>query len=209
MTIRTLVKAAALVAVGAVGAARADEEKLALEKLPATVKAAVKARFPGAELKGAAKEQEEGETLFEVTLTYKGDKYDVMVEPSGEIEGIEREIFVDALPSAVVKAVKAKHPKAKIEKAEELTDEDGEVSYEVVVGSGKEAVELIVSPKGKIKEAGEEDEDDEKDEKKSDKGEKKGEKGEKKSGKADKDDDEHEKKGEKGEKSKKGEKDKD
>ncbi len=184
MTLGTLVKAATLVTFGALGMARADEEKLSLDKLPATVKAAIKARFPGAELKAAAKESEGGETIFEVLLTYKGDKYDVALEANGEIEEVERAIFVDALPSAVVKAIKAKYPKAEIEAAEEVTDEDGEVTYELAIEVGGKDIEVAVTPKGKIKEAGEEEED-----------EKKVEKGEKKEKKADKDDDD-----EKGEK---------
>ena len=167
MTLGTLAKASALVLIGALGAARADEEKVALDKLPATVKAAIKARFPGAEMKGAAKESEEGETIFEVALTYKGDKYDVAVEPDGEIEEVERAIFVDALPSAVVKAIKAKYLKAKIEEAEEVTDEHGEVCYEVAVEVGDKEIEVAVTPKGKIKKGDGEDEDDEKGEKKS------------------------------------------
>src|SRR5579871_4471165 len=122
MKLGILVKASALVLVGALGVARGDEQTIPIEKLPPAVKAAVKAKFPGAEWKGAARETEEGETFFEVTLTYKGDKYDVVLEPDGEIEMIERAILVDALPSAVVKAIAAKHPKAKITKAEELTD---------------------------------------------------------------------------------------
>jgi hypothetical protein len=179
MTLGILTKSSALVLIGALGLARADEEeKVALDKLPAPVKAALKARFPGAELKGASKESEEGETIFEVSLTYKGDKYDVALEPDGEIEEVERAIFVDALPSAVVKAIKARYPKAKIEEAEEVTDEDGEVCYEVaVVADGKE-VEVAVTPKGKIKK-GDEDDGDDKGEKKEQK-EKKDDKGEKK-----------------------------
>jgi hypothetical protein len=196
MTLGILTKSSALVLIGALGLARADEEeKIPLDKLPTPVKAALKARFPGAELKGASKESEEGETIFEVSLTYKGDKYDVALEPDGEIEEVERAIFVEALPSAVVKAIKAKYPKAKIEEAEEVTDEDGEVCYEVaVVADGKE-VEVAVTPKGKIKKAGEDDEDDE-----DDKGEKK-EPREKKEKKEKKDD--------KGEKKEKPKKDKD
>jgi hypothetical protein len=192
MTLGTLVKATALVTFGALGVARGDEEKVSLDKLPAPVKAAIKARFPGAELKGAAKEAEGGETIFEVLLTYKGDKYDVAVEANGEIEEIERAILVDALPSAVVKAIKAKYPKAELEKAEQVTDEDGEVTYEVAVEVGGKDIEVAVTPKGKIKEAGEEDE----------KGEAKEKKGEKEKGDKDEDD-------EKGEKKEKPKKDKD
>ena len=180
MTLGMVTKATALVLIGAIGVARGEEEKVALDKLPAAVKAAIKARFPGAELKGASKESEDGETLFEVSLTYKGDKYDVALEANGEIEEIERAIFADALPGAVLKTLKAKYPKAKIKEAEEVTDEDGEVSYEVSIAEGgKKAVEVALTAKGKIKK-GEAEEDDEKGEKKAGKKAEKGEKHEKK-----------------------------
>ncbi|HEY2159658.1 MAG TPA: PepSY-like domain-containing protein [Isosphaeraceae bacterium] len=214
MTLGTLVKATALVTFGALGVARGEEEKISHEKLPATVKAAIKARFPGAELKAAAKESEEGETIFEVLLTYKGNIYDVAIEPNGEIEEIERAIFVEALPSAVVKAIKAKYPKAELEKAEQVTDEDGEVFYEVAIEVGDKEMEVAVTPKGKIKEAAAEEEEEkgekhekaEKHEKKAEKEE--GEEHEKAVKKAEKHEKKAEKKAEKHEK-KKAEKDDD
>jgi hypothetical protein len=180
MALGTWWKSAAVL-LGACGVTLAGEGKLALDKLPAPVKAAIKAKFPGAELKGASKESEEGETIFEVSLTYKGDKYDLAIEPNGEIEEVERAIFVDALPSAVVKAIKAKYPKGEIEEAEEVTDEHGEVCYEVAVEHGGKTREVAVTPRGKIKKDGEAEEDEEDEEH-----EKKGEKHDR---------DEHEKKG--------------
>lgn len=199
MTLGTVTKAAAMVVIGALGVARGEEEKVALGKLPATVKAAIKARFPGAELKGASKESAEGETLFEVSLTYKGDKYDVAVELSGEIEEIERSILVDALPGAVLKTIKSKYPKMKIKAAEQVTDEDGEVSYEVSVAEkGEEAVEVALTAEGKIKKGEAEEEDDEKAEVGEKKGEKHGEKAEKHE--KEDEDEKHEKKAKKSEK---------
>src|SRR5947209_18831692 len=120
----TLTATAALVA-GLLGTARADEEKVEIEKLPAAVRGAIKGRFRKAEIKSASKEEEDGETIFEVSLTSEGDKYDVAVEDDGEIKEIERAILVDALPSAVTKAIKTKYPEGKLRSAERI--EKGEV----------------------------------------------------------------------------------
>ena len=49
-------------------AARAGEEKISAEKLPAAVKKAVKKKFPEAKIRGAAKEVEDGKTTYEVEL---------------------------------------------------------------------------------------------------------------------------------------------
>jgi hypothetical protein len=45
-------------------AARAGEEKIAAEKLPAAVKKAVKKKFPEAKIHGAAKDVDGGKTTY-------------------------------------------------------------------------------------------------------------------------------------------------
>ena len=51
--------------------ARADEEKIAVDKLPAAVKKAIKNKFPKAEIEKASKEVEDGKTTYEVELEIK------------------------------------------------------------------------------------------------------------------------------------------
>ena len=66
----------AVVAVATLGVAlRADEEKVAIDKLPKAVVDAIKARFAGAELKAAEKETEGGKTVYDVEIKYKGANY--------------------------------------------------------------------------------------------------------------------------------------
>jgi len=186
--------------------APADEKKIEVEDLPKAVLKAVKAKFPEAKIRGAAKEVEDGETMYEVELTVDGKNVDVLVEPEGDIEAIEKEIEIEDLPRAVLKAARAKFPKGKIAKVEEITEEDDKVTYELVIAvQGKEDVEVVMAPNGKIIEA--DDEEDDKDEKKAKKSDKDDddEKGEKKKAKkSDKDDDD-----EKGEKKKAKKADKD
>lgn len=140
--------------------ARADEEKIPVAKVPKVVLDAVKARYPGSEIKGAEKEVEDGKTIYELKLTHEGHKLEVSATPEGKIVSVEKEIKVADLPAAVTAGVKAKYPKATLKSAEEV-EEDGETTYEVVIEkSAGKAVGLTLSKAGKILE---EDETPEKD----------------------------------------------
>jgi hypothetical protein len=170
--------------------ASADEAKISIEDLPKAVLKAAKSEFPGAKIRAASKEVEDGETKYEVELTVDGKNVDLLIEADGEIEAIEKEIEVEDLPKAVLKAAKAKFPKAKIEKVEEISSEDDKVVYELSMAfTGKKSVEVVIAPNGKIIEK---DDDGDKDEKvkKTDEDDEKGKKGKK-----DKDEEEDDEKG--------------
>jgi hypothetical protein len=151
----TLSSALALLAL--TGAARADEETIAVNELPRAVIKAVKAKFPGAVITEAAEEEDdEGETKFEVSLEFKGHAFDVALEPNGKIVEIEKELSPDDLPKAVKRALRARYPNAEIEKAEEVTKSGKPPYYEVVVKA-----EVAFTAKGKVVEADEEEEEEE------------------------------------------------
>jgi hypothetical protein len=136
--------------------ARADEEKVSVDKLPAAVTKALKRKFPKAEIEKATKEVEDGNTVYEVELEIKDRSVDVSLKADGTILEIEREVPADELPEAVRKKLAASYPKAKIEKAEEVTKgEDGPVRYEVAI-----TTEVVLTANGKIVQA--EEEEDEK-----------------------------------------------
>ena len=124
---------AALALAGVFGMARADEEKLALDKVPAPVMQAVKDRFPRGEAVAASKETENGQTLFEVEIKRQGVTIDVTATADGKIVGIETTIAAEDFPRAVAEAIKAKHPAGKIKKSEEV----------VKVRDGKEVLEYF------------------------------------------------------------------
>jgi hypothetical protein len=138
--------------------ARADEEKVSVDKLPAAVKKALKRKFPKAEIEKATKEVEDGNTVYEVELEIKDRSVDVSLKADGTILEIEREVPANELPEAVRKKLAARYPKAKIEKAEEVTKgEDGPVRYEVAI-----TTEVVLTANGKIVQAEEEEEDEKK-----------------------------------------------
>jgi hypothetical protein len=150
--------ATALCLVALPGAAWAEEEEIAFEKLPRAVRKAIHAKFPKAEIKLAIEEEEEdGETTYEVSLVFKGHAFDVALKPSGAILEIEKQIELEELPKAVKQALAARHPEAKIEKVEMVTKGGGPAYYELVV-----TTELVFTAKGKIVEAGKTEESDEK-----------------------------------------------
>jgi uncharacterized membrane protein YkoI len=130
--------------------ARADEEKIPLDKVPAKVLKAVQDKFPKAKLTGAVKEVENGKTTYEVSLKDGENAIDVSLKDDGTILVIEKAIAVKDLPKVVSEAVKAKYPKGTIKTAEELTS-GVTVTYEVLVElDGKKPFEVVLDPKGKI-----------------------------------------------------------
>ena len=132
--------------------ARADEDKVPLDKVPPAVLDAVKAKFPGAKLKGATTEKEDGKTVYEIELIYKEHHHDVTLEPEGKIVSIERQIAKKDLPDAVARALEAKYPKATWKILEELMKGDAKVyAYEVLlVTADRQSVEVVLDPQGTI-----------------------------------------------------------
>jgi hypothetical protein len=136
-----------------VAGAAAQEEKVALDKVPAPVLAAVKKRFPNGDMKGAKKEIENGKTVYEITLKDKGLSVDVSSTPEGALLTIEREIALKDVPEVVRKAFAAKSPNAKLEMIEEVIKVEGEKEtlqyYEFHLPGD---TEICVLPDGKLRE---------------------------------------------------------
>jgi hypothetical protein len=153
----------ALISIGAVvvlalagGVARSDESKVPLSEVPKAGQTAVKAMFPAAEIVGAAKETENGKTVFEITLKQKGKTIDVTVGEDGRIQVVEKEIAEKELPATVRGALEAKYPKATYEIIEEVSNvKDGKPVldfYEaLLITPKKEKLEVQITPDGKIK----------------------------------------------------------
>jgi len=141
-------------------AARAGDEKVAFDKLPEAVRKAVEKAFPKAEIEGASKEVEHGDTIYEVKLEIEDRPVEVALKADGTIVEIEKEVRVHDLPKAVKKALAAKFPRAKIEKAEEITKgHNGPVHYEVAIKA-----EVLLTAEGQIvKNKKEKDEDEDED----------------------------------------------
>jgi uncharacterized membrane protein YkoI len=128
----------------------ADEKKIKISELPEKVVAAVKDKFPGAEITGAEKETEDGKTIYEVEVKHNGKKIEAEFSPEGEFLEMEWVIDIKELPETVSNAIKEKYPNATLKRAEKMTKKDDSVLYEVVIQSGDKKGEIVVDTTGKI-----------------------------------------------------------
>ena len=141
----------ALAGVTLVAVAWADEEKVAIDKLPAKVKDAVTGKFPDAKLISASKEPEDGKVLFEVTIENKSKTVQVTVTEDGNIVEVESEMDAKDLPKTVTESLDKKYGKLKFLKAEDVVK--GEKTYfEVLIehADGKKKTEVQIDKDGKI-----------------------------------------------------------
>jgi hypothetical protein len=135
--------------------ARADEEKIALDKLPKAVTDSIQAKYADAKLVGAEKETKGDKTLYEVVIKHKDRNIELLLTPEGKIVEIEQAIAAKDLPRAVAQAIEKKYPKATIKAVEETTRDD-KVSYgvllenDVTIGKEKQKVQLQVTADGTI-----------------------------------------------------------
>jgi hypothetical protein len=148
--------AGALLAIVASGqVARADEEKIPLDKVPKAVLDAVKARFAGAQLTGAEKEVENGKTLYEIALKYNDHKIEAAFTPDGKLVEIEKQVPASDIPAAVRQALEIKYPNATFKMVEEVTKvTNGQETleyYEVLLETAQnKKFEVCVTAEGKI-----------------------------------------------------------
>lgn len=137
-------------------AARADEQKVPLDKLPKAVTDAVKAKFPKGKLVEASKEEgKDGKVDYEVSLKDNNQNVVVVLGADGKIAGIEKEIDAKDAPKVVVKALEDKYPKATIKKTEMVYRVEGKEDklqfYEFTIETAdKKTLEVKIDAKGKI-----------------------------------------------------------
>src|SRR5262245_60362214 len=128
---------AAVVAAFLVPLGHASEEGIGVNKVPKPVMQTVKSRFKDADVTGAAKEEEEGKTVYEVTIKHKGQKIDVTCSPEGDLLMIETTITAKELPKAVTKILEEKYAGATYKVVEEIVEvkkkEEKLVYYEVLL----------------------------------------------------------------------------
>jgi hypothetical protein len=156
MTMRRAIQgSAALVVLGALvlGARGDDEQEVPLDKVPTKVLDAVKAKYPGAELRSSTRGVEDKEVYYTIVLKHKDDEYEVTLTPEGEITEIARDIDAKDLPRAVSEALEKKYPGASIQEAAEVHEpaaKDKLTYYVELTTTAKKKLEVTLSPKGEV-----------------------------------------------------------
>ena len=132
-----------------------DKDKLDLDKIPKAVMAALKAKFPGAEIHKWTKETEGGNVIYDIEFKQNRRKCEADIKEDGTFINYEKEIAAKDLPEAVKKTVDKRYPKATLKEIMEITEvkdnKDRLEGYEIVLetADSKEA-EITVAPDGKI-----------------------------------------------------------
>jgi hypothetical protein len=66
-------------------------EKIDVKDLPPAVVKAIQARFPGAELRRAERERDDGKVEYEVKFRHQGVRWEAEVTEDGRIKEVERD----------------------------------------------------------------------------------------------------------------------
>jgi Putative beta-lactamase-inhibitor-like, PepSY-like len=164
----TLLVFAAFLVFGFCSIARAAEEKgadsekeIKKKDLPPAVLAAFEKSYPNAKIEEVGMETEDSTTYYEIESKDGKIRRSLLFAVDGTLKAIEEVMKTDNLPDAVKQAVKKEYPKGKIKRAEKIIEE-GVTSYELVVKSGKEKYEVVLSAEGaitKTEKKGKEDKD--------------------------------------------------
>ena len=139
---------------------KADVEKKAeappeLDKIPAAVMAALKAKFPDAEIHKWTKEKEGDIVVYDIEFKQREQKFEADIKEDGSIHNWEREIAAEDLPEAVMRAAQDKYPNSTHKEIMEITAvKDGQdvlEGYEIVLETAEgEEVEITVAPDGEM-----------------------------------------------------------
>jgi hypothetical protein len=167
---RWLVVAATVLALSAVARSDEEDEKVPLDKVPAKVLDAVKAKYPKAKLLSAEKGDVDGTKVFEFKLKQGDKEWEAAFTPDGKFHSSEEPLKEADLPAKVKQALKKKYPDVKFVSAEKETTGEGDkakVVYEIIVEKDKGKLEARFDPEGKF--LGEEKVADKKKEEKKDK----------------------------------------
>jgi hypothetical protein len=129
-------------------------EKVKLEDAPKEVRDAIEGRFPGATVSTTEKETEDGKVDYEVNLKHKDRTYELHLQADGTITAVEKEIRLEDVPAAILKAVKDKYPDAALQDGMEvhkIKDKKETLDhYLVAVKIGDKRKEIPVSLDGKL-----------------------------------------------------------
>jgi uncharacterized membrane protein YkoI len=128
-----------------VAAMAGADTRITLKQLPAAVRQAAHQNLQGGTIKGASKEIENGQTLYEVETVKAGHARDLLFDADGHLVAVEEVVPLDAVPPAVRAALTAQ---GKVLKVESVT-KGAAVSYEGVVDRAGKRAELAVDANGK------------------------------------------------------------
>jgi len=118
--------------------ALAEEKEIALDKVPAKVLEAVKAKWPKAKIEEVEVDDEDGKTVYEFELEEEDDKsereWSATFSADGKFIESEEEVKLSDVPKPTLDALLKRYPLAKTPRVEKVTQGEGaaaKVFYEL------------------------------------------------------------------------------
>jgi len=153
---RTTAVAGLLAVLGLASGTRAQEGEIPLDRVPKAVMNSAKARFPGAEIKGASEETEDGKPpVYALELKHHRHDVDVSIEADGTVVLVETAVPAKELPKVVRRAVEHRYPGASVmgadsvKKGPEVKTKADYYEFYLMTADQKPAL-VQVDPKGKV-----------------------------------------------------------
>ena len=127
------------------------------QDVPESIMALVRKVFPDADITRVNRDEDDGETEYDIRLKNRADGRDLFVEVRTDagVTEIEEETRVDELPPKVRKALEKAFPRARLSGAQKRSDI--RVSYHVDIHGKGGRREVTLSPRGRILEVEERD----------------------------------------------------
>lgn len=126
----------------------AQEKAIQRTDLPPAVERSLQGQLNGATIKGFSTEKENGKVFYEAELLVDGHTKDISFDTSGNIEEVEEQVTMQALPAEVKTALMAKAKGGTITKIESLRKRNKLVAYEAEVSTSGRHSEIQVGPNG-------------------------------------------------------------
>jgi hypothetical protein len=111
---RFMTVAGLLAVLGLASATRAQEEKIPLHRVPRAVITSAKVKFPGAEIKQATKQTEDGVSVFALGMRHHRHNVDVTFKVDGTVVLVETDVLAKEVPRVVLQAVLQSYPGATV-----------------------------------------------------------------------------------------------
>jgi hypothetical protein len=153
---RSMTVAGFLAVLGLATGSRAQEEGIPLDRVPKAVMKSAKAKFPGAEIKGASEETEDGKPpVYALEMKHHRHDVDVTFKVDGTLVLVETTVPGKELPKVVWRTVEHRYPGASFGGANSVTT-GPEVKkkadyYELyIMTADQKPARVKVDPHGKV-----------------------------------------------------------
>jgi uncharacterized membrane protein YkoI len=125
------------------------EQKLKVKDLPKAVQKTVQDLVKDAELKGLSKEEEKGQTVYEVETLKNGKTRDARIDARGVILEVEAGSTLKEIPGPAKAAIEKAAMGGEIWKVEAVT-KNGVTAYEAAITKAGKNTEIKVTSDGSI-----------------------------------------------------------